>query len=75
MNTAKSFTTLISVTELQALQTSDTPMMVFDCTFDLMKPETGQGGPGACAWHVAKGAEIPATTTARAIPARAARPR
>ncbi len=41
MNTAKSFTTLISVTELQALQTSDTPMMVFDCTFDLMKPETG----------------------------------
>jgi thiosulfate/3-mercaptopyruvate sulfurtransferase len=41
------FTTLISVAELQALQagnsttTRKTPLMVFDCSFDLMKPSAG----------------------------------
>jgi len=41
MNAAKTFTTLISVKELQVLRTLGLPFMVFDCTFDLMKPETG----------------------------------
>ncbi len=35
------YTTLISVEQLQALETSGTPHMVFDCTFDLMKPDSG----------------------------------
>jgi thiosulfate/3-mercaptopyruvate sulfurtransferase len=38
------FTTLISVAELQNLQalpSSDTALMVFDCSCDLMRPETG----------------------------------
>jgi thiosulfate/3-mercaptopyruvate sulfurtransferase len=41
------FTTLISVAELQTLQASPasqsqtTPLMVFDCSFDLMKPSAG----------------------------------
>jgi thiosulfate/3-mercaptopyruvate sulfurtransferase len=34
-------TTLISARQLMALQSSDAPLMVFDCTCDLMKPETG----------------------------------
>ncbi len=35
------YSTLISVTQLQALQTSGTPLAVFDCTFDLMNPAAG----------------------------------
>lgn len=35
------YTTLISVAQLQALQAGGTRCMVFDCTSDLMKPETG----------------------------------
>ncbi len=35
------FTTLISATQLQDLQGSTTPCMVFDCSCDLMKPEIG----------------------------------
>ncbi|MGJ7503101.1 sulfurtransferase [Variovorax sp. ZT5P49] len=35
------YTTLISVEQLRKLQSTDTPLMVFDCTFDLMKPESG----------------------------------
>ena len=35
-------TTLISVEQLQALQASGPPLMVFDCTFDLMKPALGE---------------------------------
>jgi thiosulfate/3-mercaptopyruvate sulfurtransferase len=35
------FTTLISVPELLALQTSNQPHMIFDCSFDLAKPEAG----------------------------------
>lgn len=35
-------TTLVSVAQLQALQQSGQPLMVFDCTFDLMQPEAGQ---------------------------------
>lgn len=36
-------TLLISAPELQALQRSGTPVMVFDCSFDLMKPELADG--------------------------------
>ena len=36
------YTTLISVEELQSLQTAATPLMVFDCTFDLMTPTSGR---------------------------------
>ena len=35
------YTTLISVAQLQSLQASGMPLMVFDCSFELMKPETG----------------------------------
>lgn len=35
------FTTLISATELQTLLASGQPCMVFDCSCDLMKPESG----------------------------------
>lgn len=35
------YTTLISVDQLMALQESGAPLMVFDCSFDLMKPEAG----------------------------------
>jgi thiosulfate/3-mercaptopyruvate sulfurtransferase len=34
-------TTLISVVQLQALQASGAPLVVFDCTFDLMNPPAG----------------------------------
>jgi thiosulfate/3-mercaptopyruvate sulfurtransferase len=35
------FTTLISVPELHSLQASHQPHMIFDCSFDLAKPEAG----------------------------------
>lgn len=35
------YTTLISVAQLQALQASATPAVVFDCSCDLMQPEKG----------------------------------
>jgi thiosulfate/3-mercaptopyruvate sulfurtransferase len=35
------YTPLISVEQLKALQASGQPLMVFDCSFDLMKPEAG----------------------------------
>ena len=36
------YTTLISVAELRALQDRGTPLMVFDCSFDLMNPAAGE---------------------------------
>ncbi|MCX7275785.1 MAG: sulfurtransferase [Burkholderiales bacterium] len=36
------YSTLISVEQLQALQASGQPYMVFDCTFDLAQPDAGQ---------------------------------
>lgn len=35
------FTTLISASELQHLMSEGTPLRVFDCSFDLMKPDAG----------------------------------
>ena len=35
------FTTLISVAQLQALQAQGTPIRLFDCTFELMNPAAG----------------------------------
>jgi len=35
------FTTLISADQLLALIQTDQPLMVFDCSFDLMKPDAG----------------------------------
>jgi thiosulfate/3-mercaptopyruvate sulfurtransferase len=35
------YQTLISVEELMTLQRGNAPQMVFDCSFDLMKPEAG----------------------------------
>lgn len=35
------YTTLISVAQLQALQTSGQPVMVFDCSFELTQPAEG----------------------------------
>ncbi len=36
------YTTLISAEQLQALIETDRPLMVFDCSFDLTKPEAGE---------------------------------
>ncbi len=36
------YSTLISAEQLQDLQASAAPLMVFDCSFDLMKPELGE---------------------------------
>lgn len=36
------YTTLISVEQLQRLQAADAPRMVFDCSFDLMRPGEGE---------------------------------
>ncbi len=36
------YTTLISVAQLQALQKSKQPCMVFDCSFELMQPGAGE---------------------------------
>ncbi len=36
------YKTLVSVEQLQALQGSDAPLMVFDCSFDLMNPAAGE---------------------------------
>lgn len=41
MTNPSNFSTLISVQELQALQASNLPRMIFDCSFDLAKPEAG----------------------------------
>ena len=41
MSNNTTFTTLISVAQLQTLQAQGTPLKVFDCTFDLMNPATG----------------------------------
>ena len=35
------YTTLVSVEQLRDLQAAKAPLMVFDCSFDLMKPEAG----------------------------------
>ncbi|WP_447773620.1 sulfurtransferase [Variovorax boronicumulans] len=35
------YTTLISVEQLRQLREGDSPLMVFDCSFDLMKPDAG----------------------------------
>jgi thiosulfate/3-mercaptopyruvate sulfurtransferase len=36
------YTTLISVQELKALQAGGAPLMIFDCSFDLMNPAAGE---------------------------------
>ncbi|HWI81838.1 sulfurtransferase [Ramlibacter sp.] len=36
------YTTLISVDELKRLQASGAPLMIFDCSFDLMNPAAGE---------------------------------
>jgi thiosulfate/3-mercaptopyruvate sulfurtransferase len=36
------YTTLISAEQLQALQASGAPLMIFDCSFDLMNPAAGE---------------------------------
>src|SRR4030095_1783648 len=36
------FTTLISVDQLKALQASGSPLMIFDCSFDLKNPAAGE---------------------------------
>ena len=41
MSTTTAFNTLISVEQLAHLQASGTPLMVFDCSFDLMNPPAG----------------------------------
>ena len=41
MSTPTAFNTLISVEQLAQLQASGKPLMVFDCSFDLMNPPAG----------------------------------
>ena len=51
-------TTLISVAQLKTLQTSSQPLMLFDCSFDLMSPAAGEAAyreshiPGAVYVHL-----------------------
>lgn len=42
MKPATPFTTLIQPRELQSLRDSDTPVLVLDCSFDLMNPAAGR---------------------------------
>ncbi|MGE0496744.1 MAG: sulfurtransferase [Ramlibacter sp.] len=52
------YTTLISAEQLQALRASGAPLMVFDCSFDLMNPAAGEAQyhqahiPGAVYAHL-----------------------
>ncbi len=52
------YSTLISVEQLQALQQAGAPVMLFDCSFDLMQPAAGQAQyaqahiPGAVYAHL-----------------------
>ena len=52
------YTTLISVDELRALQAGGAPLMVFDCSFELMNPASGEAQyrqahiPGAVYAHL-----------------------
>ena len=52
------YTTLISAAQLQALRDSGAPLMVFDCSFDLMNPAAGEAQyreahlPGAIYAHL-----------------------
>jgi hypothetical protein len=40
------YTTLITVDELKRLQASGAPLMIFDCSFELMNPaKNGTGRP------------------------------
>ena len=41
MTSAPSFPLLISAVQLQSLQASGRPLMVFDCSFDLAQPSAG----------------------------------
>ncbi|MDI1244508.1 MAG: sulfurtransferase [Rhodoferax sp.] len=45
------YTTLISATQLQSLMASGQPVVVFDCSFELMKPAEGDAQYQAC--HIA----------------------
>jgi len=55
---ATGYTTLMTPTQLMALQASPTPPLVFDCSFDLMKPSAGDALhaeariPGAVYMHL-----------------------
>ena len=42
LHNARMHTTLISATELQQLIASGAPVRIFDCSYELMKPEAGQ---------------------------------
>ena len=39
---SETFTTLISAQELMDLQAAGRPLMVFDCSYDLMNPAAGE---------------------------------
>lgn len=41
MTASTTYTTLITAEQLQALMQSPTPLMVLDCSFDLMQPQAG----------------------------------
>ena len=45
------YTTLISVAQLQDLATSQQPLMIFDCSFELMQPAAGDAQFEEC--HIA----------------------
>jgi thiosulfate/3-mercaptopyruvate sulfurtransferase len=42
VSTSTPYTTLISVAQLQQLAASGQPLMVFDCSFELMNPDAGE---------------------------------
>lgn len=59
------YTTLISVDQLQTLMDAKAPLMVFDCSFELMKPEAGAAAyreahiPGAVYAHLDEALSAP----------------
>ena len=65
------FRTLISASQLQQLLASDQPVMVFDCSFDLMQPDAAdrlfsdQHIPGAVQAHLDR--NLSATYQAEAV--------
>ena len=80
-NSADRFRLLISAEQLQALQQTDQPLMVFDCSFDLAAPEAGHQAfvaghiPGAIYAHMdahlsAKGQPDAASGGRHPLPAR-----
>ncbi|MBU1359415.1 MAG: sulfurtransferase [Gammaproteobacteria bacterium] len=59
------YTTLITASEVMALRDDGAPLMIFDCSFDLMKPEAGASAFGEAHIPGSVHADIEADLSAR----------